>query len=269
MSDQTFSAVILIPSYNTGRLLSATVTAALEAGPRLPVWVVIDGSTDDGAEQVKALMGEYPGRLTLLVKPENGGKGSAILFALRAVKEAGFTHVLTMDADGQHPVEYVATFARLGAEQPGRLIMGNPVFGPEAPAIRVKGRRYCIFFTDLETPGAGLGDPLFGMRLYPLDGLIRAFAQTPAARGYDFDVEIAVRMVWLGYQPLTLPVPVRYLSVDEGGVSHYRYVRDNVRMAWLHLRLLSEFFAYQWLVVRRHRAHWELAGNNKGGGDDA
>ncbi len=91
--------LVLIPSYNTGPRLLDTVSEAL--AHHAPVWVVIDGSTDGSAE---ALSNHIHGtdRLRLFRRASNGGKGAAVLDGLRAATAAGFTHVLVMDADGQH-----------------------------------------------------------------------------------------------------------------------------------------------------------------------
>ena len=119
--------------------------------------------------------------------------------------------------------------------------MGKPEFGPDAPKARLYGRKLTIFWTDLETLWRGLGDTLFGMRVYPLRALLRAFEQTPFARGFDFDPEIAVRLRWAGCPICQVPVDCRYLSKEEGGVSHFHYLRDNVKLTCLHFRLMPEF----------------------------
>jgi glycosyltransferase involved in cell wall biosynthesis len=254
-----FKPLLVLPSYNTGPILVATVTTALQHAHPHPVWVVLDGSTDTSETLLRPLIDQFPNHLRLLVRPSNGGKGQAILDTLAPAQAAGFTHLLSMDADGQHPPAAIAKFFHLGLTHPDSLIMGHPIFGQEAPSIRVKGHAISLWFTDLETPGANLGDPLFGMRLYPLAGLIAAFAETRFARRYDFDVEIAVRMTWLGYRPRQLPVPVRYLSQAEGGVSHFHYVRDNLFMVWLHARLLTEFFLFRHRPFFQHRKAWQTA----------
>ena len=128
----------------------------------------------------------------------------------------------------------------LSASRPDAVVMGRPVFGPEVPLERLKGRKLTIFWTDLETLWCGLGDTLFGMRVYPVSGLIAAFSQTPFARGYDFDPEIAVRLCWLGHPPVQLDAPVRYFKKSEGGVSHFNYLRDNIKLTFLHFRLVPE-----------------------------
>src|SRR5690606_37023437 len=110
-------------------------------------------------------------------------------------------------------------------ERPEALIAGRPVFGPEAPLERLQGRKLSVGLVRFETRGA-IDDPLFGFRVYPLAALIRVLAPLRFARGYDFDPEIAVRLVWTGEPTVNLPAPCGYLTRAEGGVSHFRYGRD-------------------------------------------
>jgi len=76
---------------------------------------------------------------------------------------------------------------------------------------------------------------------------------TRGARRYDFDPEVAVRLYWSGTPTVNIPASCRYLSRAEGGVSHFRYVRDNVRMVWLHTRLITELVLWRWFGVWRRR----------------
>ena len=243
--------LILIPSYNTGPRLLVTVQEALVHWQ--PVWVVIDGSTDGSDAPVRELAQREP-HLRLLAREKNGGKGSAILTGLIAALAAGFTHVLTMDADGQHPSGHIEPFMQASQKNPAALIAGAPVFGPDAPAARLHGRKLSIALVHLETLGAAIADPLFGFRVYPAAPLARALLATHAARGYDFDPEIAVRLVWAGVPVVNLPAPCRYLTRDQGGVSHFRYVRDNAKMVWLHVRLLVQLLLRWPAVLRARRA---------------
>ena len=64
-----------------------------------------------------------------------------------------------------------------------------------------------------------------------------------AARGFDFDPEIAVRLVWNGVPTINIPAPCRYLTKADGGVSHFNYLRDNVLLTWMHTRLFFNFLA--------------------------
>ena len=231
--------LVLIPSYNTGsELLAKTVSGAVAYWS--DVWVVIDGSTDGSDAAVEAMLPQHPG-LRLIRQSPNGGKGTAVLYGAQEAVKAGFTHVLTMDADGQHPPERIGAFARLSEQHPEALLLGCPQFGKEAPALRVQGRKISNGWANLETLGWGIGDSLFGMRVYPLNALLKAFASTPFARRFDFDPEMSVRICWQGVPVINVPTPVRYLTKAEGGVSQFRYLRDNTLLTWMHTRLFFGF----------------------------
>ena len=131
--------------------------------------------------------------------------------------------------------------------------LGRPVFGPEAPLVRLKGRQLSVGLVHFETGGAGIDDPLFGFRVYPLEATVRVLRSTRFARGYDFDPEVAVRLFWAGTPMRNLPATCRYLSRAEGGVSHFHYLRDNLRMIGLHTRLIVELVLGRWVTVRRVR----------------
>src|ERR1700693_4762493 len=117
------SHLILIPSYNTGPKVLETVREARRYWQ--PVWIVIDGSTDGSIEALQALAADDPG-LRLLVLPHNQGKGAAILHGLREAATAGYTHVLTMDADGQHPAVRIPEFMAASRAHPQAVIFGQP-----------------------------------------------------------------------------------------------------------------------------------------------
>ncbi len=230
--------IVLIPSYNTGRLLAETVAHALTQWD--DVLVVIDGSTDGSEKAVEAMQAAHPG-LRMIQQPCNRGKGAAVLRGTEFAAGGGFTHVLTMDADGQHPAEWIPKFIALAQSHPNAVLFGKPVFGSEAPPLRVQGRRISNAWSNIETLGWGIGDSLFGMRVYPVQTLLRAFRGTFFARRFDFDTEIAVRICWRGVPAVNVPTPVRYLTAEEGGVSQFRYLRDNALLTWMHARLLLGF----------------------------
>jgi hypothetical protein len=171
----------------------------------------------------------------------NQGKGAAVLHGLREASAHGFTHALVMDADGQHPADLIPDFMQASASRPEAMILGRPVFDASAPLIRVRGRRLSNWCVHVETLHAGIGDSLFGFRVYPIAALVRVMAGQPFMRRFDFDPEAAVRLVWHGVKPINIDAPVRYLSTAEGGVSHFNYLRDNVLLTFMHLRLLLEF----------------------------
>lgn len=233
------SHLVMIPSYNTGQLLKITVTEALQQW--LPVWVIIDGSTDGSEDLLAPLQKAYPDTLVVIKIATNQGKGSAILSGIKAAEKLGFTHVLTMDADHQHPADYIQRFMQQSIDKPKTMILGEPIFDASAPMIRVKGRKISNWWANLETLNAGIHDSLFGMRIYPIKDLITVMHTTTWARRFDFEPEIAVRMAWHGVAILNIATPVRYIAKEEGGVSQFKYGRDNILLIGMHLRLLVGF----------------------------
>jgi hypothetical protein len=241
------SHLILIPSYNTGLKVLATVREARRYWQ--PVWVVIDGSTDGSTEALQALAAADPG-LRVLVLSHNQGKGAAILHGLREAATAGYTHVLTMDADGQHPAARIPEFMAVSRAHPQAVIFGQPVFDASAPAARVHGRKLSNGLANLQTLWAGIGDSLCGFRIYPVVPLRDIMERSRWMRHFDFDPEAAVRLCWRGLHPINLEAPVKYFSADEGGVSHFNYLRDNALLTWMNVRLLLEFVVRLPLLLR-------------------
>jgi glycosyltransferase involved in cell wall biosynthesis len=243
--------LVLIPSYNTGDKLFETVRAARAHWS--PVWVVLDGSTDASGEGLRALAAQDK-HLEVLRLERNRGKGAALLHGLDRAAAAGFTHALTMDADGQHPAHLIAAFMAQSTAAPQAMILGTPVFDSSAPRERVLGRRISNFWVQVETLFAGIDDALFGFRVYPIAPLRQVMHTTRFMRRFDFDTEAVVRLSWLGVPAINLPAPVRYFRPEEGGVSHYRYGRDNVLLFGMHLRLLAGFLVrLPVLLARRFR----------------
>ncbi len=230
--------LVLIPSYNPGEQVYATVRAARAQWN--PVWVVVDGSRDGTAEGLQAMAAADPG-LRVEVLAENGGKGAAVLYGLDLAAQAGFTHALTMDSDGQHPADLIPTFMARSRETPGAMVLGVPVFDASAPALRVKGRKVSNWWANLETLWMGIGDSLYGFRVYPIDPLRAVMRGQRWMRRFDFDPEAVVRLAWRGVRPVNLPAPVKYLRPEEGGVSHFNYLRDNTLLTWMHTRLFIGF----------------------------
>ena len=243
--------LVIIPSYNPGEKVFETVRAARAAWA--PVWVVVDGSTDGTAERLAALAADDP-HLEVFRERRNRGKGAALLIGFTEALSRGYTHALTMDSDGQHPGECIGAFMHASLERPEAMVLGVPRFDASAPRIRVLGRRISNGWVRLETLGAGIEDSLFGFRLYPLQPLVRLMRHHRGMRRFDFDVEAAVRLSWLGVPALNRSVPVRYFTPAEGGVSHFRYGRDNLLLTTMHARLFFGFLARLARLLAHRRA---------------
>ncbi len=230
--------LVLIPSYNPGEKVYETVRAA--RAQWAPVWVVVDGSTDGSAEKLLE-MAQADSELQVMVLPQNQGKGAAILAGITEAAKRGYTHALTMDSDGQHPAQLIPEFMRASQAQPERMVLGKPVFAADAPRLRVNGRKVSNSWAALETLWVGVGDSLYGFRVYPIGPLRQIMLRNRWMRRFDFDPEAVVRLCWAGVKPVNIDAPVRYYTAEEGGVSHFKYLRDNLLLTWMHSRLFSGF----------------------------
>jgi glycosyltransferase involved in cell wall biosynthesis len=213
--------LVLIPSYNSGPILLDTARAARHHWN--PVWVIIDGSTD--------------------------GSDAGLL----ADHAAGFSHALTMDSDGQHPADHIEAFMATSAGNPAAMVLCDPVFDAGAPWLRVYGRRISNQLARLETLDGGIDDCLSGFRVYPILPLLAVMDSTRWMRRFDFDTEAVVRLSWRGVKAINRPAPVRYPRPAEGGVSHFRYGRDNALLTWMHVRLLCGLLRRLPVLARRGR----------------
>jgi hypothetical protein len=229
---------IIIPCFNHGPTVAAVAGAARAHGP---VLVVDDGST--GA------LPALPGCEVLRLR-ENRGKGAALRAGFEQAAAAGFTHAITMDADGQHFASDLPGFLALVAARPESVAVGVRNF----KAAGCPGHRQCSnaisTFWFRVVAGIRLEDTQCGFRAYPL-----ALARQVRARSdrYAFELEFLVRAAWVGAPIVPVPVQCTY-TPGRVGTSHFRPVVDFARIA----RMLSPLVIQAWLVPRTLRAKWSL-----------
>lgn len=199
----------------------------------LPLILVDDGSA---AAELAALKAAVAGRpwVQLHQEPRNQGKGAAVMRGLQLAAARGFTHVVQIDADGQHRVADIEVMLDIARREPTAVVSGLPVYDASAPAARLHGRKIGIFWTRVHTWSRDILDPMCGFRVYPVrETLVVASTGRPGA-GMEFDTEILVRAHWAGLPVRFTPTPVRY---PVGGTSHFRLFFDNVRISAMHTRL--------------------------------
>lgn len=223
-----FRPAIIVPLYNHLAQFRGIAAALRECG--VPVIVVDDGS-DDAAEVEAFCRGNA---FAYLRHPKNLGKGAAVKTALEHASVQGFSHVLQIDADGQHDVADIPRFFEIARANPEALVNGVPVYDATVPRSRARGRKITNFWVALETRSRIVGDAMCGFRVYPISPkMMRVFARTKAA-GMGADIEILVRAVWAGIVVKNEPTRVIYPA---SGVSHFRIFSDNAKFFALHARL--------------------------------
>jgi glycosyltransferase involved in cell wall biosynthesis len=237
----SFRIAALIPTYDNPETLRSVVEGVRRYVS--DVLVVDDGSAAPTRELCLALVEE--GLAAVVHHDHNQGKGAAVKTGLRELQARGFTHAFQVDADGQHAVVDMPRFLAAAETHPDALVLGSPEFDASAPRTRLIGRQITRFWTHVETLGPLIEDAMCGFRVYPIEKALRA-----AARGnaMDFDPEIAVRIAWNGTPVLNLLTRVRYVE-KQGGGSHFRLVRDNALISWMHTRLMLSLLGR--LVLRR------------------
>jgi polyprenyl-phospho-N-acetylgalactosaminyl synthase len=239
-----FRPCVLIPSYDNPRTIGRVAREALDHCP--DVIVVDDGSGPEGRQAIDSLASE----VIVVRRSENGGKGAAVKTGLQEAHRRGHTHALQVDADGQHALEDMPRLFEVARQHPHTLVLGAPVFDASAPLGRRLGRLLTRFWTNVETLGRVIQDPMCGFRVYPVEAALRVGARGNAM---DFDPEIAVRLAWEGLPVINVPTRVRYLSESEGGVSHFRMVRDNALISLMHTRLMIALLLRPWRARRARR----------------
>lgn len=223
-----------MPVYDHHQALPRLVEALRSTG--LACWLVDDGSHAACAQAVQTLCSENPEWLHRLRLETNQGKGAAVLAGLRLAQAAGFTHAVQIDADLQHDPSRIGEFVKAAERNPAALINGVPQYDASVPAVRLHGRRITTVLVWVHTLSRQIADAMCGFRLYPIAPAVALDDHVRIGRRMEFDADIIVRLFWAGVPVINLRTPVTYPA---DGVSHFRMLRDNARMATLHLRLLA------------------------------
>jgi glycosyltransferase involved in cell wall biosynthesis len=243
--ENTFRPCAIVPVFNHEHAVGRVVASLREAG--LPVCLVDDGSHPDCARVLDELAQRTD--VSLVRLPRNQGKGAAVLAGFRAVHAAGYSHALQIDADGQHALQDVSRFVEQARLHPRAVICGRPRFDASVPKVRFYGRYLTHALVWLHTLSFDIPDAMCGFRLYPLAELMPLIESVPIGQRMDFDIDILVRLHWRGVSMRWLFTAVCY-PLD--GVSHFRMLRDNVRISACHLQLFCGMVVRSpWLLSRR------------------
>jgi len=221
----------LIPVYRHGN--TACHIAMHLASLSLPVILVDDGNKIETRDCLAECAAKTPG-IVLIRQEKNSGKGVAVIKGLKKAEELGLTHVLQIDADGQHDIEKVTFFLEESLKHPENIICGYPEFDETAPRSRVTGRKISGFWAAVTTLSNELPDVLCGFRVYPVEAATRIAEHAFLDKRMGFDPEILVRLYWNKVYPVYHPIKVSY---PDDGISNFRMVRDNLHISWTFCRL--------------------------------
>jgi glycosyltransferase involved in cell wall biosynthesis len=222
----------MIPVYNHEHAVGTVVRQVVAHD--LPCILVDDGSSTDCAGVLDALTAEFPGQVTLVRHAQNQGKGAAVLTGFARAGEQGYSHLLQVDADGQHCIADIPRFLEMAARYPDAVITGHPVYDESVPALRFYARYLTHVWVWINTLSFAIRDSMCGFRVYPLKSVLELHAQQRFGQRMNFDTDIIVRLYWAGVPVVNEPTRVRYPA---DGISHFRAFRDNMLITRMHIIL--------------------------------
>lgn len=228
----SFNPCIVVPFYNHERSIGRTLERLRAHG--LPCWVVDDGSSAASAAVLDTVIEQEKHWVKLLRQQPNQGKGVAVMGGFAAAAEAGHSHAVQVDADGQHEVTDIPKLLALARANPRALVTGVPVYDGSVPKSRLYGRHVTHVWVWLHTLSFDIRDSMCGFRVYPLAASLAVWREERVGHRMDFDTDIMVRLYWRGTPVVSMPTRVTY---PPDGVSHFKLLRDNLRISWMHTRL--------------------------------
>ncbi|HEY0061249.1 MAG TPA: glycosyltransferase family 2 protein [Telluria sp.] len=241
---------VLIPVYDHEHAIGNVARAVLGHG--LHCILVDDGSSDGCARVLDALAAAAPASVTLVRHAQNQGKGGAVITGFRRAAQDGFSHVLQIDADGQHQVGDIPLFLALAAQHPDAVIVGSPIYDESVPKVRLYARYLTHVWVWINTLSFAIRDSMCGFRVYPTAPVIALLNRRQLGLRMNFDTDILVRLYWQGLQVINQPTRVSYPT---DGVSHFRGVLDNVLISRMHATLfLGMLVRLPLLLARKWRA---------------
>ena len=217
----------LIPAYQAAATVGPVVRgtrAILDT-----VLVVDDGSTDDTGDVARAA------GATVLRQEPNAGKGAALARGFVHLQAGGFTHAVTLDADGQHhPEEVPLLLAAVAADRAALVVGVRRKEGQTIAPVALFGNWVADVLMEC-LAGQVLPDTQSGFRAYPLAATMALGA---AGTRFDFETEILFLAARAGLHLQGVPVRVHYPPIAER-VSHYDPWWDTMRIIYTVVRAMA------------------------------
>jgi len=235
----------LIPVYNSENHIADVIQSVLQYADNLIV--VNDGSTDGTLKKIEET--RHTTSLQIVTYEKNRGKGYALQQGFRRALELGFTHAITLDADGQHLASDIPVLEQKAKENPTALIVGSRKFdNPNMPQGNVFANKFSNFWFKLQT-AKNLPDTQTGFRVYPLlkMGKMRLFTSR-----YEAELEMLVCSAWRGIPLIPQPINVYYPPISER-LSHFRGGKDFFRISVLNtiLCFFAVVYGYPRMILKK------------------
>ena len=245
----SFNPCLIIPAYNHYRKIPEILEKAVAL--KLPTLIIDDGNTPEVSAHLKSAVEKFPSA-ELIKHPENRGKGAAVQTGFLWAIEKKYSHIVQIDADGQHDINDIPKFLEIAKSHPTHLVLGQPVYDATVPKARYIGRYITHFWVAIETLSRAVGDTLCGFRVYPTDAVAELLKKTKLKNRMDFDCEVAVRLYWQKLDIKHVDTKVIYGGEES---SNFRMLKDNVLISVNHTTLVVQMIFLKWpsLLFRKRR----------------
>ena len=169
----------------------------------------------------------------VITHDKNRGKGQALKTGILYARDKGFSHAVTIDADGQHFPEDIPVLIEVSEQAPAAIVVGcRNLTSENMPRKNTFANRFSNFWFKVQT-ARKLEDTQSGFRIYPLNELYGLWLITSR---YEAELELMVFAAWHGVQVKGVPVRVLYQPEGER-VSHFHPFRDFFRISVLNTLL--------------------------------
>lgn len=228
---------IIIPAYQPDEKVLTTINGLVEAGYN-DILVVDDGSSESCEKIFKII--EQMQECTLLRHPVNRGKGAALKTAIEyfVANREDKAAVVTVDADGQHLVKDIEAVSKSVLESK-MVVFGVRNFSdPNVPTKSKLGNNitatiFRLFF------GMKLRDTQTGLRAFPKEYL----KEMAMVEGERYEYETNVLLFMNRHRIPFEQVDITTVYIEENKSSHFRAVRDSLRIYALILKYLFSSIA--------------------------
>ncbi|XSZ47320.1 hypothetical protein ACP8HZ_00295 [Francisella noatunensis] len=109
-------------------------------------------------------------------------------------------------------------------QNPQALISGMPIYDDSIPKSRLHGRKITNFWVAIETLSFDLKESMCGFRIYPLEAYAKLMQKRTFSVKMDFDIDVIVRMYWLGLHIVYINTKVIYPQDGYSSISECFYI---------------------------------------------
>ena len=200
VSSQNMKIIVGIPAFNEEKNI-ARILVKLQGITKNVI--VCNDCSDDATGVIAEKMGA-----TVINHQRNMGYGAGIRSIFLKAKEMDFDVLVTLDADGQHRIEDVASLIEPIKKGEADIVIGSRFLGKESniPKYRKIGIKAITSLTNAST-GKDITDSQSGLRAYSKKAVSEI---TPSDSGMGISTEILIKASKMGHKISEVPIVILY-----------------------------------------------------------